>query len=171
MIIIYGYSDLAKTPIANQLAALLNFEVVSASTPIREYARKNSMANATREYLTVHTNALLRVDRFWSADELAKLVKPDCILEGVRNPIDFVKLFNPARDVVVKVVHPTQISANNFEYYGVIGIEAIIGFYTANNLMAIDRHIIVQPDLDPTLSRPPLTEAQVNFIVDRHNRK
>lgn len=110
-VFVLGRSGTGKTPMAAQLAARLGLAHVRASAwaragfpgaapgPTAEAPAKAAFVEA----ITAWATAELAQDPWVSVDHLAGQaeVQGPCVIEGVRNPLDFVHLYDPRGDVVV----------------------------------------------------------------------
>ena len=57
------------------------------------------------------------------------------IIDGLRNPIDFMEIFNPLEDVIIYIDNYDRIPKTNFEEYGINAIRSYFGFLTVNGML------------------------------------
>lgn len=105
-VFVVGTSGVGKTPMATQLAARLGLGHVKASAwaragypgPVAPTADRAAFVAA----ITAWASAELAADPWVSIDHLACGADlRDCVVEGIRNPLDFIHLYDPRRDVVI----------------------------------------------------------------------
>ncbi|MCA9679356.1 MAG: hypothetical protein H6708_04760 [Kofleriaceae bacterium] len=124
-VFVLGRSASGKTPMAQRLAAALGLAHVPASAWVRARFpgadRRGDGTPATRqafvEAITRFSTVELARDPFVCLDHLAAHHDlTACVIEGVRNPFDFVHLFDPRTDAVVTLAHGnTALTATGFE--------------------------------------------------------
>jgi hypothetical protein len=124
-VFVLGTSYSGKTPVAARLGAVLGIPVYSAGKWARRVfgQERETMADYVRE-VTEWSLARLREDFKCGLTALcseADLSRPN-IIEGERNPYDFVQLFDPAEDLVIGLAHTQNpIPATTFE----LGLDVI----------------------------------------------
>jgi len=151
-IFIIGPSRSAKTPIANIVAERFNFTRISASDWVR------SIFVSSKPVVTIEDKqrALEEITRF--SQDLLKEDPNRCInfikdkypwhqlesqsfsdtyvLEGFRNPRDFLTLFNPRYDKVIFLTYPSSpLQPLTFETEGLIIIEQAIDWFIKCEMM------------------------------------
>lgn len=135
-VFVIGASGAGKTPMATHLAARCGLAHVRASAWARAgfpgMAPSPSASREERaafvEAITAWSTAELARDPWVSIDHLAvtaDLTAP-CVVEGVRNPLDFVHLFDPRCDVVIWLTAAAAPAPTAFE-----GGLAVIDAYLA----------------------------------------
>ncbi|MEZ4402987.1 MAG: hypothetical protein R3B06_23395 [Kofleriaceae bacterium] len=123
-IFVLGASATGKTPMATALAAALGLAHVRASAWVRErFPGRAAGADAGSrqafvEAITAFATRRLVDDPWVSAVALRDAVAASgpCVIEGIRNPLDFVHLYDPRRDVTVWLEHlASELSPTAFE--------------------------------------------------------
>lgn len=112
-IFVMGSSGTGKTPFATHVAARLHIPHVRASEWVRRLFR--DPGNMTRDEhiaaMTKFSTETLAQDPDACIRFLRDQTKQPCVIEGVRNPRDFIALFDPRKDVAVflsKANHTVQ---------------------------------------------------------------
>ena len=109
-VFVLGTSGVGKTPMATQLSARLGLAHVKASAWARAgYPGPAVAADADADAraafvaaITAWATDALAADPWVSIDHLARDADlRACVIEGIRNPLDFVHLFDPRKDVVI----------------------------------------------------------------------
>lgn len=132
-IFIIGASHTGKSPFARRLAEVLGITCVAAGAWVRERfpePRPSEDASFTEranhiERLAAFAIAELRRDPHTSVASLTARLRPDedAVIEGMRNPYDFVHLFDPRTDHVVALFGPPAV-ASPFDR----GVEPLLGY-------------------------------------------
>jgi hypothetical protein len=138
-VFILGPSGTGKTPMATHLATALGVPHVRASAWVRaRFPRPASAlsgvaADAARQAfvdaITAFATAELRRDPWACLDHLASTrdVEGPAVIEGVRNPFDFVHLYDPRVDRVIWLTHTaTALAPTTFER----GLDVIDAYLT-----------------------------------------
>lgn len=152
---ILGYSGTGKTTLSHRLKEQMPALCpISASTWVREAfaaelkASKLSLPPAYRETLTQYACQKLSENPDACVEYILDRHPIHCgmfIIEGIRNPHDFNRLFNPSKDTVFLLDEcsekPGDWSSKSFlfEYYGLTAIKAILTFYTNCGLISSDQ--------------------------------
>lgn len=156
-IYIIGPSRGAKTPIANQVAVSLKATRVSASDWVRNIFVPSGPVvtmedkQRTLEEITKFSQTLLAENPNHCIDHIRQNYPDvlarngDYVLEGFRNPRDFLTLFNPAHDRVVFLTLPSSpLSPLTFETEGLALIEQNINWFAKCGMMDAGRVLKVR---------------------------
>jgi hypothetical protein len=146
---IIGPSRSAKTPIANQVAAGLKATRISASDWVRNIFVPSGPVvtiedrQRTLEEITLFSQRLLAEDPNHCINHIRQnypgvlAQDGDYVLEGFRNPRDFLTLFNPVYDRVVFLAHPSSpLSPLTFETEGLAIIEQTTNWFAKCGMMS-----------------------------------
>ena len=112
---VLGASHTGKTPFAQRLADHLGIPRVGASALVRA----RFPAGSPVEEMTAFATATLRADPMHSADALRAAIAhagAHCVVEGVRNPTDFIATFDPRCDRVVILARAASPVRTAFEH-------------------------------------------------------
>ncbi len=128
-IFIIGISGTGKTPVATKIAAALNLTHIGASEYFRANFKKQNSEdrNSFITEITDYSLSELQKDLFVNAKYLKEKTNGlDCVIEGIRSPIDFQELYDPSNDTVIFLDYNNyedeyKIKKTNFE----IGINVI----------------------------------------------
>jgi hypothetical protein len=130
-IFVVGGSGVGKSPMARHLAEALGLPCLGASGWVRRRFPHDPDSFADRAAFVAAITGFaidtLARDPRASIDDLAGRADLDapCVIEGVRNPFDFVHLFDPRADAVVTLAHATPpVAITAFER----GLEVIAGY-------------------------------------------
>lgn len=144
-IFIIGPSRSAKTPIASLVAKELDLNHISASDWVRkQYVLTFSIVTIedkqrALEEITVLSQELLKEDPNRCIDYIRKhnnFEMSSYVLEGFRNPRDFLTLFNPKHDMVVVLSFPrSPLNPLTFETEGLSIIEQSIDWFVTCKVM------------------------------------
>jgi hypothetical protein len=120
-IFVIGASHTGKSPLAKRLAEALGVRCVSAGAWVRErFAEPRPADDASAsersshvEKLTAFALAELRRDPHVSVASLAARLRPDedAVIEGMRNPYDFIHVFDPRTDHVIALFGPPAVAS------------------------------------------------------------
>lgn len=142
-IFVIGLSKVGKTPLSDQLANPFGFTRVSASEWIRSTFVPTNPENALAE-ITAASQERLQQD----PDVCVKFITSKYnviehggfVIEGLRNPRDFILLFRPERDFVLFVTHPNNpLAPTAFETAGVGVIRSTVDWMAQNRLLERSR--------------------------------
>ncbi len=103
-IFIIGISGTGKTPVAAKISANLGIEHIGASEYFRNKFKKQNSEDRNNfiEEITSFSLNELQKDLFINANYLKEKVNNiDCVIEGIRSPIDFQFLYKPGEDIVI----------------------------------------------------------------------
>jgi len=134
-IFIIGPSQSGKTTLAKELASDLGFIQYSASNAIKELRNlhklfKNKIEN--REEITkISLETLQSDDKAISRKIHETIADGGFVIDGIRNPTDFVCNFNSSKDFVVLL---DGRSEDYFEMSGIQTIEKYLGFLITNEI-------------------------------------
>ena len=142
-VFVLGRTGAGKTPFARRAAEVLGVRHVGASAWVRERfpgappaADAGAAARARFvEAITAFAVAELRRDPAISVASLRDRVGPaePCVIEGMRNPFDFVASFDPRTDVAVFLDHAAAAPPTAFER-GLDVIRAYVDWLVAATL-------------------------------------
>jgi len=151
-IYIIGPSRSAKTPISNQVAEAVKAIRISASDWVRNIFVPSGPVvtmedkQRTLEEITRFSQLLLADNPNRCIDHIRQnypgVVAQDgnYVLEGFRNPRDFLTLFNPAHDRVVFLTFPSSpLSPLTFETEGLALIEQTVNWFAKCGMMSAER--------------------------------
>ena len=138
-IFVIGNSGVGKTPLSKEIENRYGFKYISASRKIKTLIpskiltlKKIDRKKYTNE-ITAFSLSLLRKDPFIIINDLR--MEDNVVIDGIRNPRDFINLFNPNKDKVVFVSkEKTEIKSTIFEK-GIIVIKEYIKWLEENNLL------------------------------------
>jgi len=149
---IIGPSHSAKTPISNQVAASINAIRISASDWVRNIFvpsgpvvtiedRQRTLEEITRfSQLLLAENPNRCIDYIRQNYPGMASQDGDFVLEGFRNPRDFLTLFNPVHDRVVFLTFPSSpLSPLIFETEGLALIEQTVNWFAKCGMMSAKR--------------------------------
>lgn len=147
-IFIIGYTKVGKSTLSNILQKKLENDFkckyISASEYFKQYfPNPPSDPKEHKKYvneITEFSLKKLQKDPFCNAKYLKKKIKKIkdtdiIILDGIRNPNDFNKLFNIKRDIVIFLKHKDISASTYFEEFGVKAIKKKIIFDYYNYLI------------------------------------
>lgn len=141
-IFVIGMSHVGKTPLSDVLATSMGMTRISAS----EWVRSRFVPSPGSDSATI----LADITRFSQA-ELAKnpdacvsfmenkygVSKGGFVIEGIRNPRDFMLLFRPERDMVFFLRFPgNTVSPTSFESEGIRVIQENVTWMVNNHLFS-----------------------------------
>ena len=135
---IIGTTSSGKTTIAEKLGKAWKMPVISASEWVRtEYNPKTTSKEERAQRLTAYTLEQLP-QRIGAASEYIRShydLSHDMIIEGVRNPYDFMQLFNPQEDDVITIEYKNNpVRPNHFEKTGIDAIHEYLYWMTMNDI-------------------------------------
>lgn len=147
-VFILGPSNSGKTSIANLVSQALVMPVISASDWVRkEFIGSTLPKQQLIEAMTSYSQKQLHQD----PEVCLKHIRtnyPDVetkrgfILEGFRNPKDFLTLFNPRTDLVVRLSYTgNPYHGMSFERKGILVIDQSIDWFLQNELMQRQQYI------------------------------
>jgi dephospho-CoA kinase len=148
-IFVIGKSKTGKTTFSKKLAALLEMNHIQGSEWVKEKAKEENIIFSEENYRTEITNfalGFLRKDRNTCVDFIKnkyKLENKGFLIEGLRNPYDFMNLVDFNKDYVFFL---TLADVNNFKEnsvfdYGVDIIEKTVNYlgFPSVNLLSENR--------------------------------
>lgn len=145
-IFVIGLSKVGKTPLADQLATPFGFTRISGSEWIRSTFVPVDPANALAEITAMSQEKLQEnpdVCVRFILDKYNVIERGGFVIEGLRNPRDFMLLFRPERDFVLFVTHPNNtLAPTAFETEGVGVIRSAVDWMAQNRLL--DRSRVVE---------------------------
>ena len=138
---IIGPSGTGKTPVAKYVADNLGFQLVKSSQYFREGFQKNLKDYETRgafvNAITEYSLGELKKDPMCNINYINNHydMSKDCVIEGIRNPNDFMAFFNPKTDYVLELYYVyTDIIPSKIES-GISVIRDIIQWNIAQGIM------------------------------------
>lgn len=150
-IFILGASGSGQTPFAAMIGEKLGIKVASASDWLNKLSEGIS-TKSKQEYIDTTTELAVRELRgnqnacFEFIKETNDLSKP-LIIEGCRNPKDFIQLFDPMKDVVVflnRDANPYHTTA--FEH-GIVVIDGYVNWTAKVGLLDKEKRINFKYDI------------------------
>lgn len=126
-IFVIGKTNVGKTPLVEYLKTIDGVAAVSASDWVKSIYVRNPDHSKT-EYvndITRFSKEKLKDDHDCAFRHTNSLLKELNIIDGVRNPNDFIKLFDPNRDVVVFV---DPISPSKYSTLFDDGVDIIVSY-------------------------------------------
>ena len=101
---VIGATRSCKTAIAENGVAPLGFRVISTADYFRaSYGKPDTMSRSFVFNISAHAAQTLANNPDCHREHLEKLIKDEngpCVVEGERNPVEFAKLYDPAKDMV-----------------------------------------------------------------------
>ncbi len=138
-IFIIGYSGIGKSPLTNKLLKKIsNVQIISASGWVRSVFPSNTHVDV----LTAYSKHKLRSDPNSCVDYINRHYSFDnqiSIIEGIRNPYDFNRLFDYTKDMVIILSRNGLHPKTSFEECGVSAIVSYIDFLLSQNFLSFDR--------------------------------
>lgn len=137
-IFVLGTSYSGKTPVAERLGSSLQLPVYSAGEWARRgFGRQCATMDEYVKHITEWSLARLQKDFRAGLDFLQTehdLSRP-CVIEGERNPHDFIHLFQPAQDFVVSLIHSHNPLARTSYELGLDVIWAYLAWLLENGMI------------------------------------
>ena len=140
-IFVLGYTGTGKTTYAVKLAEDNHWNYISGSGWLKKYSQPTFSSKKERtEFLTDLTLKELTREPLIASNWIVSQLKQDSmnVIDGIRNPTDFIYLFDSTRDEVVWVINSNISPMNSFEHRGL----SII----ADHLMFLTEHGIMLPE-------------------------
>lgn len=147
-VFIIGYSGHGKSPMARHLADATNLQRIKASGWVSALTEQkfNSRAERTAALTKLSLEALAKdpnvsmrymLENISECEFLIKkrIRKPGIIIDGMRNPVDFIRLFNPKEDIVFWLSNAYLKHSTMFEYHGITAITSYLSFLSTSGLM------------------------------------
>lgn len=136
-VFVLGFSGHGKSPFARKFSEATGFTRVKASGWVSKLVDQEF---ATREertaVLTKKSMEVLKQDPRYSLRYLLGMVHDQCVIDGIRNPLDFISLFDPRQDVAIWLDHVMTLrQPTSFEDAGIATINQYAGFLKTNGLM------------------------------------
>lgn len=127
-VFVIGSSGSGKSTLAKKLVERYGFNHVKPSAGLRA-SNPQRDDETTRDYVQRITDvaiAKLQADPNYFIDYMRGQAANNAnIYDGVRNPRDFVALFNPAEDLVVHVTSDDARDLTTFEHSGIAAIVCV----------------------------------------------
>ena len=142
-IFVVGTSGTGKTTFSNELAKMFDLEAVSASRWTTKFGYKKTDPDY-RTKVTEATKTALVDDPYVCINDLSLTIESrdshSFIIEGIRNPFDFMNLFSPERDYVI-FLKPNDVKsvANNTLDDGVKHILSNVYWMIDANIVSIEQ--------------------------------
>ncbi len=138
-IFVLGRSGVGKTPFAKKVSEAAGWPLISASEWVKTIFRNtfDDRAEYVRAITTFSIQELQKrpsrcVDFIKSKYDLMK----SCVIEGIRNPHDFVHLYNPATDIVVLLDWTENgLKETEFERWGLGAIRSYLRFLSETGIL------------------------------------
>jgi nicotinamide riboside kinase len=149
-VFVIGYTNTGKTTLAARIATALELPMVRANEWVEaslgseavEYASKTDRAQVYTQYSTDH----LRVDPAVALRYMSTRfdVSRPCVIEGLRNPRDFLHLYDPRFDLVV-LVDRVGVTASSVFESGVDHIADYLRYLDSAGLMSTqNQHSVIR---------------------------
>lgn len=142
-IFVIGYSGIGKSPFTNKLLSKLpTAQLISAS----EWVRSKFEIGTSAEVLTAYSKDQLRTNPNSCVNFINQKYTFDnkiTIIEGIRNPFDFNRLFNYTKDIVVFLSRDGLVPRTSFEENGLLAIEAYTNFLLLENMLDKNRVLYI----------------------------
>jgi hypothetical protein len=134
-IFVLGSSHSGKTPLAEAIARNLQLPVFGAGEWVR--GKIGAAAVDMADYIaraTERSVEILRRDFSFSLRSISDAMKdsPSCVIDGERNPYDFIRLFDPATDLTVSLTHNLGNSRNSAYESGLLVILSYLDWLGRN---------------------------------------
>lgn len=119
-IFVIGATKSGKTTTAKTLVQKLGCNFISAS----EWARDNFLPSEINPSVENYTKEITEWSRKHLKDDPDRCIKyikknnnlnKNCVIDGIRSPSDFIKLFDPKEDRVFFIDHDAHQIVNDFE--------------------------------------------------------
>lgn len=169
-VFVIGYSDTGKTTTAKRIAQALVVPVVSASEWVVQSLGGEEFLpchkNMRTRVLTEQTAALLRNDPERAVRHMLTHgdMSGSCVVEGVRNPYDFIRLYDPRYDQVVFLRRRGKDAAQVFEN-GVRVIEEYVQYVRDADLASHEnRHSVFVVEHDAFGAE---YESSISTVINR----
>jgi hypothetical protein len=138
-IFVLGSSGVGKTPFARHIAEAFGVPHISASAWVRELfpaqppADRAAFVEAITRFATAHLRA--RPDACVTYLRSHHDLERPCVIEGVRNPYDFIHLFDPREDRVVFLTFTGDHLSRTLFERGLEVIEAYLNYLVDTGLI------------------------------------
>ncbi len=150
-IFVIGYTATGKTPFAQKLANELGYKHISASEWVKTKFKASSETLTREEYvkeITSYSIEQLKVDpdscvRYIIDNYREDFFNGTLVIDGVRNPRDFMKLFYSETDKVISLESINKEALTEFEE-GVQVIKQYCLWLINNNLIEEEQTKIVE---------------------------
>ena len=144
-IFVIGFSQSGKSTFSKTLAGTYNAEHITASNWTKRFKIDKSDPEY-REKVTAASREALSKDHLVAVHAIRAAIldssKAIKIIEGIRNPLDFMHLFDLKNDYVVLLLPKNVVSANLFDD-GVKAIQTNLSWMVKNDIIPMD-HVFVE---------------------------
>jgi len=169
---ILGPSQSGKTTLAKQLAEIYGFEHLSASRWVKQSWQKSPEDFPDRaayiQAITAYSLASLHQSPYACIDYIRERLpcSGGIIVDGIRNPHDFIHLFDWQSDRCLHLIYQRHpISSNSFEQ-GLAVIEAYLDWLLKNHLIQPDQAIALRFQAFQTADHSNSLEAALPKILE-----
>lgn len=136
---IIGHTKSGKTRLAKILRPKGNF--ISASDWVRNTFRKQKENENYSDFvkeISQYSISKLKSDIDICVNTINERINETqipSVIEGIRNPLDFSKLYKPGDKVILLDDQSSNVqSSSDFEFYGILSIKSILGFLKQNKI-------------------------------------
>lgn len=148
-VFILGETKTGKTSLANHLAKQFGLQVVSGSEWVKQRFFPSPKAqedfNCYVREISAYSVQLLSENPDLCADYIRRkypIQDGGFVIEGLRNPLDFSRLFRPNVDVAIILYHKGTPFIHSFEHYGVRAIREVLEWMRENpGIISPDRFL------------------------------
>lgn len=163
-IFVIGQSGTGKTPIAAKISEALSFNHVKASEYFRKtFTGHSDDRNEFTKMITEYSAHVLKENPYVNIDYLKDKLQGNCVVEGVRNPIDFSNLFEFGKDKIIFLEYRNNpILKTDFEN-GLDIIESIMSWAQQQGIVSENDFIRIQFD---QFFGPGSLEEQIEEFLD-----
>jgi shikimate kinase len=142
-IFVIGYSGIGKSPFTNKLLAkFADAQLISAS----EWVRSKFEPGTSAEVLTLYSKEQLKNNPNSCVSFITQKYDLDnkiTIIEGIRNPYDFNRLFDYTKDIVIFLSREGLVSMTSFEENGVLAIKTYTNFLLLESMLEKSRVLYI----------------------------
>lgn len=130
-IFVVGYAQCFKSSFSKELASITGFNHIEASAVFR--SKHPHLGHSKEDAIKLSIQAIedLKNDPLVCVNSIKAKFKENNIIEGIRNPSDFILLFNPQKDKLVFLYREAEEKNDysEFEIVGLAAIKKIMQFY------------------------------------------